>query len=319
MKLSKEVKTGLLAVVAIVLFIYGYNFMKGNNIFDSSKEIYAIYDEVEGLSNSADVTINGLKIGKVTNIEFLDQSGAIVVTMRVKDDFKFSKNSIAQIYSDGFIGGKIMKILPDYRAENIKSGDTLPSDIEEGIMANVMSRLVPLREKIENAMGGVDTLVQSLNNVLDEKGQQNIKESLASLSQTLNNLNQSSTQIKGILDRNSNKLENTFENLNKTGDNLAVFSDSLAQVEVQPILNKVNGVLDDLNSIAHELQSGEGTAGKLLKDDAVYDNLDRASKQMEELIQDIKLNPKRYINVKFSIFGGKNKTTPYKKPDDPLN
>jgi len=318
LKISKEVKTGALALTAIVLFIFGYNFMKGHNILDSSKEIYAIYDNVEGLSGSADVVINGLKIGKVTETEFLDESGKILVTMRIKSDFKFSNRSIAQIYNDGLIGGKVMKILPEYVGENIKSGDTLNSDVDEGIMASVMSRLVPLREKVESAVGGVDSLVQSLNNVLDDKGQANIKESLAKLNTTLENLNSSSSQIDGMLSRNAQKIDNTIHNFDHTAENLSNLSDSLAKIEVQPVLNKVNLILDDFNELSQKLKDGEGTAGKLLTDENLYDNLDRASKQMEELIQDIKLNPKRYIHLRFSVFGGKNKTPAYKKPEDPL-
>jgi len=318
LKVSKEVKTGALALIAIVLFIFGYNYMKGHNIFDSSKEIYAIYDDVEGLSGSSDVVINGLKIGKVTEIDFLNETGEILVTMRIQNDFAFSKNSIAQIYSDGLIGGKVMKILPDYAAETVQSGDTLQSDIEEGVIANVVSRLVPLREKFEAAVGGIDTLVRSVNNVLDESGQKDLKESLSSFNSTMENLNQSSAQINGLLNRNSTKLDSVVENFDKTAENLGSFSDSLALIEMQPIIAKIDKTLEDLNSVSSKLESGEGTAGKLINDEKLYDNLERTSKEMEELVQDIKLNPRRYINLRFSIFGKKDKTQPYTKPDDPL-
>lgn len=319
MKITKEVKIGAMAVVAILLFIFGFNFMKGQNILDSSKEVYAVYDDVEGLPGTADVILNGLKIGKVTKSEFLNEQGQILVTMRIKSEFEFSNRSTAQIYSDGLIGGKIMKILPEYAGETIKNGDTLNSAIEEGIMANVISRLVPLREKLEGALGGIDTLVQGLNNVLDEPGQKDLKESIASLNETMDNLNSSSAQIDGLLSRNANKLDNTIANFDKTSENLSTFSDSLAMIEVQPMINKVNVILDDFNEVSDNLKNGKGTAGKLLNDDKLYDNLDRASKQMEELIQDIKLNPKRYVSLKFSIFGKKNKNKDYEKPDDPLN
>lgn len=315
MKLSREVKTGALALVAIAIVVFGYNFLKGNNVFDSSKVIYAVYNEVDGLTASSDVAINGLKIGKVTNIEFLDQSGNILVEMRVNSDFKFSNKSTAQIYSDGLIGGKVMKILPDYSGETVKSGDTLPSEVEEGIMANVISRLVPLREKFESAMGEIDTLVHGLNNVLDDSGQKELKESLAKLNATMSNLENSSSEINGLLSRNSEKFDRTIDNFDKTSENLNSFSDSLAKIEVQPLVNKVDGVLDDLNMLTSKLKNGEGTAGKLLNDDKLYNNLDNATREMEELIEDIKLNPRRYINLKFSVFGGKNKTQPYQKPE----
>lgn len=318
MKITKEVKIGALAVVAILLFIFGFNFMKGQNILDSSKEIYAVYDNVEGLPSTADVMLNGLKIGKVTKTEFLNERGQILVTMHIKSKFKFSNKSTAQIYSDGLIGGKIMKILPEYAGETIETGDTLNSTVEEGIMASVISRLVPLREKLEGAFGGIDTLVQGLNNVLDESGQKNLKESLANLNETLENINASSAKVDGLLSRNANKLDNTIANFDNTSKNLSALSDSLALIEVQPMIKKANVILDDFNEVSNNLKNGKGTAGKLLNDDELYNNLEHASKQMEELIQDIKLNPKRYVSLNFSIFGKKDKDKAYEKPDDPL-
>ena len=157
MKYSKEVKTALLAIIAIILLIFGYSFLKGKNLLDSSKTFYAVYADVEGLSPSSPVTINGLKVGTVTDIEFLDTSGLLLVTFTIDKEFPFSKNSIAELYGGGLIGGKSVAILPEYEPGNIaESGDTLPSNIEEGLLELVNERLTPLQEKVEQAVESAD-------------------------------------------------------------------------------------------------------------------------------------------------------------------
>lgn len=307
-----------MVIVAIIVVIFGYSFMKGHNIFDSSRDFYAVYDNVNGLSSSATVNINGKKVGSVSEIHFLDKKGKILVYMRISNDFKFSKNSVAAIYSDGLIGGKSVKIIPDYRGELAKSGDTLKSKIEINTIENVKNHLEPIQKKLMIALGGIDSLVSGINEILDTTGRRNIKGTLVQVNSTMSHLNNSAAQIDKLMSENSVKLDTTIDNLSKTAYNFSNFSDSLAQIKVKPLLVKVNHMLDDFKEITTKLNDGEGTAGKLLNDNEVYDNLEITTKQLQELIQDIKLNPKRYIHVKFSIFGGKDKSKPYEKPDDPL-
>ena len=163
MKLTNEVKTALLAIVAIVLLVFGYSFLKGNNLLDNNRNFFAVYNDVEGLAVSSPVTINGLQVGTVTDIDFLDGKGRILVTMNVQNDFQFSKKSKARIYGGDLIGGKSMAIIPDYQGENAKSGDTLVGDIDEGLLELVNDRLKPLQEKIENAVVSADSLITPSN------------------------------------------------------------------------------------------------------------------------------------------------------------
>lgn len=309
MNVSKEVKIGLMVLVAIAAVVFGYGIMKGNHFFDSSKKVYAIYDDVEGLTKSSEVTINGLRVGSVSEIRFLNQTGEILVAMRIKSDFAFSKNSIAEIYSEGLIGGKILKIHPDYKGSPIQSGDTLQSHVAMGMMGKAQQRLEPMVNDFQAFLEKVDTLVNNINKVLDEPGRKNISESIAHLNGTLANLEQSSGRINKLLDDNGDHFDNIFTNLSD-------FSDSLAKIEIQPLVAKTDAILNEFNLITEKLNNGDGMAAKLLNDSEVYDNIDHATRQLEELLQDIKLNPKRYINVKFSIFGGKNKTQAYEKPED---
>lgn len=314
MKLSKEVKTALLVLTAIIVVIFGYNYLDGKNIFDSSREIYAVYDDVEGLSGSANVSINGKKIGSIADIKFMDESGKLLVKMRINNDFEFSNKSIAKVSSEGLISGKSMKIIPDYNGRNVKSGDTLRSENEEGIIAGVSERLIPLQDKVESALTEIDTLLHSFNEVMGETGRKDLKGSLSSLNSSLSHLDNSTAQIDKLLSKNAPRLDTTIANLDKTTYNFSKISDSLAAVEIKPLVQKLDNTLDDVNNVTNKLSNGEGSLGKLLNDDKLYDNLNQSSEELEELIKDVKLNPRRYINLKFSIFGGKDKTKPYEKP-----
>jgi len=160
LKISNEFKVGMLAVVSILLFIFGFNYLKGNNLLKSSRTFYAVYNNVEGLSKSSPVTINGLKVGSITEIEFLDNSGKLLVTMNINDDFDFSNNSTAKIYGGNLIGSKSLAIEPLYEQNNLaQSGDTLPGKIDPGLLELVNNRLTPLQSRVENVVTDIDTLL----------------------------------------------------------------------------------------------------------------------------------------------------------------
>lgn len=315
MKYTKEVKTALLALVAILLFIFGYSFLKGKNWFDSSRTFYAVYNDVEGLTPSSPVTINGLEVGNVTDIDFLDTSGRLVVTFTVDNEFPFAKNSVAQIYGGGLIGGKSVAILPKYEQGNMaKSGDTLEGAIEEGLLELVNERLTPLQEKVEKVIVSTDSLVNAFNQVLNEETRKDLKNSIENLSLTVASLRGTARTADNILSENSPKLNRTFTNLDEMTTNLNNFSDTLAQVDLKRMTNELETAVSNFEDVTDKLNNGNGTAAKLINDPSVYNNLENATNQLDELIQDIKLNPKRYVH--FSIFG-KN-PGPYSPPKDSL-
>ncbi|WP_029036062.1 MlaD family protein [Salinimicrobium xinjiangense] len=315
MKYTKEVKTALLAIVAILLFIFGYSFLKGKNWFDSSRTLYAVYDDVEGLSASSPVTINGFKVGNVTNIQFLDNSGRLLVKFTVDNEFPFSKESVAQIYGGGLIGGKSIAILPKYEQGNMaKSGDTLPSEIEEGLLEVVNTRLAPLQEKIERVIVSADSLVNSFNEVMNAETRNNLRNSIANLDAAVGSLRNSATSVEGIISDNTPKLNRTFSNLDEMSTKFNNFSDTLSEFDLRKVTEDLENSVANFERVTEKLNSGEGTAAKLLNDPSVFNNLERATKQLDALIQDVKLNPKRYVH--FSIFG-KN-PGPYSPPKDSL-
>lgn len=310
MKFTKEVKTGILAICAIALLIFGYSFLKGKNLLENDRTFYAIYDNVEGLIPSSPVTINGLVVGQVVSINFADSSGKLLVEFTVNRDFSFSRNSFAEVYGGGLIGGKSLAINPKYeQGLEAKNRDTLPGRIEAGLLELVNQRLTPLQEKLETAITDADTLFKS---IVSENNKSNLDAIFSDLSITIKEFKNTSKRLNNMLASNEEKLNNSFNNFDKISTNLSKVSDSLSQVNIVKISKELESVLASFDKISKNLDNGKGTAGKLLNDEKLYNNLTDTSKELELLLQDLRLNPTRYINV--SVFGKKNK--PYVKPVD---
>ncbi|WP_395076174.1 MlaD family protein [Flavobacterium sp.] len=311
MKITKEIKTAILVIASILLFIWGYSFLKGQNLFNSHKKLYVEYDNVEGLATSAAVTVNGKIVGKV-NLISLNSNGKLLVEIQINDDdFPISKTSIAQIYEPGFIGGKQIAIIPDYKNKNLAvSGDKLASDVKMGLMSSVGEKLVPTQQKIDKLVVDADGLVNNFNGVLDAQTKQNLKNSIEQLNQTLTEINKATQKVNTLLASNQQKINNSLANVERASGNFAKISDDLEKAKLSQTVKSLEATLDNVNKIMANLESGKGSMGKLLKDDAMYNNLTKTSKELELLLQDVRLHPTRYVNV--SLFGKKEK--PYIEP-----
>jgi len=311
LKFTREIKTAVLVIISILLFIWGYSYLKGKDLFSNYKIVYAEYDNVEGLSKSAPVTINGLTIGKVSDISFINAKGKILVTMQLKNDFPFSKSSFAKIYEPGFIAGKQIMIEPNYKDNSIaQSGDKLIGDIKPGLTALLAEKLEPLQEKIEKMVVSADVLLKNINSVLDSKTKESLKNSIANLDATIVEFKGASKNVNEMLADNKVKIKSTITNIDKASANFAKVSDSIAKINISNTVKKLENTLANVDKILVDVQTGKGTLGKLAKDDALYTNFSKTSKELELLLQDLRLNPTRYVNV--SLFGKKNK--PYKAP-----
>ena len=314
MKRSKEVKTAVLALGTILLFIFGYSFLKGTNILDKDNTFFVTYDNVEGLAKASPVTINGLLVGKVKDITFLNNQGKLLVSFSITEsDFEFSKNSLVRIYSSGLLGGKSLGLYPEYDPENrAVSGDTLVGSVEDDMLVAVTKALGPLEDKVNNTLVTLDVLLHSITDILDPKTRANLQNSIANLNTTMESLNDASSSLNGLLKENKGSLNNTFANLENMTTNFNSLSDSLSKLETGKLFSELQNVVTRFDTISSALENGEGSMGKLLTDEQLYENLKGASKQLEELLEDVKLNPKRYLHI--SVFGKNNK--PYEKPDN---
>lgn len=307
MKISRETKTAILVLSGLVLIVFTFNYLKGENLLDSSRKIYAVYDNVEGLGTSSPVTVNGHNIGKVHEISFSnDGSGKLNVLLLIEDDYQFSINSKAELYEAGLIGGKAIAIIPAFDgAANVKTGDILEGTVKPGLSALVNQKLTPLQEKIESMMVSADSLLININSVFDSKTRANMQNAIAELNGTLSSFKSTSNTLNALILDNQENLDSTLTNINDVTSNLATITDSVAKSDLSGTIVELQSTLDGVNSLLANIESGEGSMGKLFKDDALYNNLEGASKQLEELLQDFKLNPKRYVH--FSMFGKKAK------------
>ena len=306
MKINKEIKTAALVIGGILLFIYGFSYLKGKSIFKDTKTLYTVYDEVEGLIPGAKVTINGLSIGKISNIDFLPSTTKILVTMDVRKELNFSKESAAMLYEVGLIGGKAISIVPKFdNNKTIQSGDTLRSEIKPSFTDLINRQIEPLQIKIESMLTSADSLFVGVSNVLDSDTQANLKNTLENLSVTMENLNNASLAAHNILAQNQEQLNATFVNIKDTSENLKSSTDSISSAEISRSINQFSKTVAGLNTIVSAIDAGEGTAGKLIRDEALYDNLRAATKELELLMRDLKNHPKRYVH--FSLFGKKDK------------
>ena len=199
MKFTRELKAGIIVIGGILLFILGFSFLKATPLFDNSKTFYAVYQHVGGLQTGTQVSINGFAVGKVMNIKFLDRSGSLVVTFSVDNSFEFSKNSAAELYDTGIIGGKGIQIIPVFDGSELaQSGDTLKTDVRPGLTELVQQKLTPLQLKVEGAVSNADSLLMNFNDVLDETTKTNLRESIEGLKQVIMNFEQSTATLNTL-------------------------------------------------------------------------------------------------------------------------
>tara|TARA_R110002050_G_scaffold148619_4_gene274948 strand:+ start:1228 stop:2193 length:966 start_codon:yes stop_codon:yes gene_type:complete len=319
LKLSREVKTGIIVIGGILLFIMGFSYLKSTPIFDNSKTFYAVYPNVGGLQSGTTVSINGFSVGKVNDIKFLDEKGNLLVTFTVGNDFKFSKNSLVELYDTGIIGGKGLQIKPVFDATGVaQSGDTLKTETRLGITDLAQQKLTPLVRKFESAISGADSVLVNVNSILDPKTKMELKEVIGGLNILITNLNRSATSLNSVLEGNREKLDNSFKNFELLTLNFSKLSDSLNSAGLGRTLASLESTMASLDQVTQRIENGDGTLGLLMNDKELYSNLNTTTRELELLLQDFRLNPKRYVNV--SVFGKKQKdyTVPEEDPADKI-
>ena len=307
--MSKPLKTGIAAIIIVAAFIWGFNFLKGQNLFDpNSRQFIVEYTNIGDLSKTSSVTINGLKVGKVDNIEFnesIEKRGQLIVRFSLDNDFQFSKKSVVKIYSPSPLGGSNLAIVPSYEGEMAVSGDILKGEIQSSLFTSIGERLDPIQNKLEHVIVSADSLFKGINEILDKKAKRSLNRTILGFENTILDVRRTLKSVNRMLDSSSVEFKLSIRNTKNITENLSKISDTLANANIGEIIRKTELTLTSVNSMLADIDKGKGTIGKLVNDDAMYTNLENASKELEELLREMKLNPKRFVH--FSLFGKKAK------------
>lgn len=312
MKISNEVKTGILGVIAIVVFVLGYNFLRGTGIFSNKKVIRARFDNVQGLVNASNVQLSGVNVGLVNEIEFNPKNAnEILVSFTVNKEIQIPKNTKAIIFADGLMGGKAIRLELGNDSKAYDEADILNGEMEYGMLDGVK----PIVNDLKKTIASLDTVVGSIKNVLDAETQKNIQSAVANVSSSMADVQKLAKELgaqKGKITSIMNSLGNFSTNLNKNNasiNNIVSNADKttkkLSEMELQQTVNKLESTLNDLQQTIQKINSGTGSMALLMNDDKLYKNLKNTMETVNNLIYDISARPKRYIN--FSVFGKKDK------------
>ena len=307
--MSKELKTGITVVLILCLGYWGFNFLKGKNLLEPTSRIFYIeYDNIQGLNKTSTVSINGLQVGKVSEINFntdATKRGKLVVKIALDNDFEFSKKSVAKIYSTSIIGGESLAIIPNYDGEIAVSGDYLVGEVESDIFTSVGETLNPLKTKVERVIIGADSLLIALNDVLDVKSRDSFKKTILGVETTVTSLNETLSSFNTMIDSTKLDIDIALENTKKITANFVKVSDTLTKVNFGQTVKTLQTTLGNINGLLSGIEKGRGSLGKLATDDTMYNNLSKASDELAALLREMKLNPKRFVH--FSLFGKKAK------------
>ncbi len=315
MKFSKEIKAGLIAVLSIVGFVLIFQFMKGKSLFTTDNIFYAKYDNVEGIEPASKVSINGLKVGQVNNIiPVTDKNGRVyfVISFAVDNDFKFSKESVVEVFEPGIMSAKEMRINLAYKGAVAKDGDTLVGNYKPSLINNLGEQVGPVKDQLQEVLKKVDSLAYSANQVLDDRNRAEIRALLISLNRTVAAFETTSRQANALVANNDPKLQRVLDNANTTMitansavDKYGRLAESIDTQKLNATVANLDATVSKLNNVISGIDRGEGSLGKVMKDEELYNNLNAASNNLNALIEDLKANPKRYLN--FSVFGKNTK------------
>ena len=315
MKFTKEIKAGLIALLAIVGFVILFQFMKGKSLFTTDNIFYAKFDNVEGLAASNPVSINGLKVGQVDQIiPVTDKDGKIhfVFKVTIDDGFEFSKKSTIEIFEPGLMSGKEMRVNLAYGQPMAKDGDTLSGSFTLSMMNNISSQVGPVKDQLQIVLKRVDSLTNNANQILNDGNKAEIKALLINLNRTVASFEGTSRQTNALLANNDPRVQKVLDNANlatlsakTTIDKYGRVADEVDVQKLNKTIEKLSVTADKLNGVVSGIQNGEGSLGKLTKDEQLYNNLNTSAENLNKLIEDLKANPKRYLN--FSVFGKNTK------------
>lgn len=322
MKVSKEFKIGVVVVCAIAAFIWGINFLKGSNLFTHKYFLYAVYPKIDGLIPANPVLLSGYKIGQVTNISLVkgpDNSNRVLVKFLLTENVDIPKGSIARSVSADLLGQKAVEIIFSKNPEFVKNGDTLRAETESGFKEALDKRIAPIQAKAENLISSMDSVITVVNSILNKKTRDNLDKSFESIHKAIASMEQTAYKLDDLIGSEKVKISSMLThmnaitaNLDKNGEkinniitNISNLSDSLAKAQLKEAIVDADKSLKELNTLLAGINKGQGTLGKMAKNDSLYNNLNKSSVDLDRFLKDLRLNPERYIH--FSVFGRKKK------------
>ena len=304
MKFSRELKIGIVLIVAIFLLYFGMNFLKGLNIFSPMRTYVGQFERLNEIETSSPVYIRGYKVGQVSNIEYdFSKDKAFCVSVVINKDIPLPEGTQMTLIADGLLGGGAVELRIPAKTNDkfYASNDTLPTAIEAGLLDNLQNGLIA---DLSKTINDVDSIVVNLKGQLE--GNQ-VKDILSNVDNITKDLNSSSTKLKQIINTDVppivNDAKQTLADTRQTMARLNTFSEKIDSVDLNGIVNKVDTAVGNLQKISDAANSKDGTLGLLLYDKGLYNKVSRTVESADTLITDIKANPKRYINI--SVFGGK--------------
>jgi phospholipid/cholesterol/gamma-HCH transport system substrate-binding protein len=311
-KISNEVKVGGTALLTILVFVWLFNFLKGKDFLKSTAVYYTVYDKVGGLAESSPVEINGYKVGVVRSLDFIDAtSGKLLVEFSVKKNFRLPKNTVAEIVPVSLLGGMKVQFVYGKGPGTYKDGDTIPGRLAESLMDKIDTEILPVKEKLSNLIVVLDSVIASVDEIMDPEFKKEFKGTVA-------HLNNTTTSLDKVLGSKEKELAATVDNINKfasmlsdnsgkmnkTFSNIETISDSLSASDISAAVSNLKTSLERASKLMDNLNKGKGSAGQFLTNDTLYTNLSGSLESLNLLLKDMKANPKRYVH--FSIFGKKN-------------
>jgi phospholipid/cholesterol/gamma-HCH transport system substrate-binding protein len=301
--MKKEVKVGIIMVIVLSVVIWGFNFLKGKNFFSNKKKYYVIYNDISGLTESNGLYVKGYKVGHVGEIEFTDKSlTKIKVCLAIESDIQIPEGTVARIYTMDLIGNKAVELKFSNKSKILKENEFLIGDVE----VSVAEQLEPYKAQAYSLFKSIDSLSTSVNRIFDPATVKNYREIVRNVRYTTDAMASSSylltVSFQNIQDITAN-IRNSNQKINHILNNVDAISDSISQMQLKTTLNKLNQSIDETNVIIANLKNGQGTLGKLLTNDTLYYNLNRSVVNVDSLVEDLKQNPKKYLN--FSVFGSK--------------
>ena len=328
MKISKEIKVGLIALIGIGLLYYGMNYLKGVNIFKNQRTFYAVYDSSHGLGTDNSVLLNGIKVGKVTNLEIDPETNASVIVEFYIDnpDVTVPINSVAKIDNSGLIGSAKIVLVRGDASEMAEEGDTLKGDVTLGLT----QQLEPLQEKTTKLMTSLDSVTVILQEILDKDARKSLNESIKKINKTFATFETTSLRIDSMIATEQQRVAVILSNvasittnfrenngkLDSIIDNFSQISDSVAKADIAGTITKAGEAIENVATLIEKINNGEGSLGMLANDEELYKNIKESALEMDKLIEDIRVNPNRYLHFSVIKFGEKKKPPKKERPKE---